>query len=194
LKLILFLIISVLLSAKEPFIDNKTLDSIEKRYGIFAKERFISLQNLLNSLENKDELVKLSAINSFFNKVRYISDMKLYNRSDYWATPFEFLAKDGGDCEDFVISKYFALIYLGISSKKLFFTYVKSKKFSKPHMVLTYFKRSNSIPLVLDNYNKKVLPASKRDDLIPIYNLNIDELNKSKKLNELLIAIKRKKI
>lgn len=43
-------------------------------------------------------------------------------------------------------------------------------------MVLTYFKTPKSEPLVLGNYNHKILPASKRRDLIPIYNFNGDAL------------------
>jgi len=77
-----------------------------------------------------------------------------------------------GDCEDYVISKYFALVYLGVDPAKLFFTYVRSTKFKAAHMVLTYFKTPRSIPLVLDNNNHKVLPATRRKDLTPVYNFN----------------------
>ena len=91
----------------------------------------------------------------------------------------EFLGKDKGDCEDYVISKYFALLYLGVSSKKLFFTYVRSTKFKAAHMVLTYFKTPRSEPLILDNNNQKIFPASKRKDLRPIYNFNGESLTKA---------------
>ena len=103
------------------YINDDILKSVEQKYDVFAKERFIYLRDILEQLEDKDELVKLSVINKFFNEVKYKSDIKNYNKSDYWATPFEFLAKDSGDCEDFVIAKYFALIYLNIEAKKLFF-------------------------------------------------------------------------
>ena len=127
------------------------------------------------------EIDKLNSVNDFYNGVRYSSDKKVYNLSDYWATPFEFLGKDRGDCEDYVISKYFALLYLGVNPKKLFFTYVRSKKSKQPHMVLTYFKKPRAQPLILDNMNRKILLASKRKDLIPIYNFNPNSLKSSKK-------------
>jgi predicted transglutaminase-like cysteine proteinase len=122
--------------------------------------------------------------------------------SDYWATPWEFLGKDIGDCEDYVISKYFALKYLGVDYKKLFFSYVRSTKFNQPHMVLTYFETPKSEPLVLDNNNHKIFPASQRKDLIPIYNFNGDVLNQigqnkeksHKKWDELKLNMQRKKI
>ena len=129
--------------------------------------------------------------------------MENYNMSDYWATPWEFLAHDAGDCEDYVIAKYFALKYLGIDSKQMYFTYVKSSLFKDAHMVLTYFETPASEPLILDNNNRLVLPASKRPDLTPIYNFNGDVLSASakkanqkttQKWDELILNTKKGKI
>ena len=172
--LILFLLLNNL-SAKA-YVDKKTINKITKKYKMFAKKRFYYLQVTLDGVKNASDIEKLKAVNEFFNSVRYASDMKVYKKKDYWATPYEFLGKDTGDCEDYVISKYFALIYLGMDSSKLFFTYVRSTKFKSPHMVLTYFKTPRSEPLILDNNNHRIFPASKRKDLIPIYNFNGDSL------------------
>lgn len=167
--------------AKEPYVEESLLQKIEQKYNLFARKRFFYLQQTLDDVsEEEDELEKLDAVNSFYNDVKYASDMKVYNKEDYWATPWEFLGKDMGDCEDYVISKYFALRYLGIDYKKLFFTYVRSTKFKAPHMVLTYFKTPKSEPLILDNNNRRIFPASKREDLIPIYNFNGEALDKNK--------------
>jgi predicted transglutaminase-like cysteine proteinase len=188
--------------ADTPYVDEQILKKIDKKYKIYAKKRFLALQETLDSVKNRSEMEKLEAVNNFFNDVRYASDMKIYGKKDYWATPWEFLAKDRGDCEDFVISKYFALKYLGIDYKKLFFTYVRSTRFKEPHMVLTYFKTPKSEPLILDNYNRKIFPASQREDLTPIYNFNgdlLDEADKSnkkshKKWDELKLNMQREKI
>lgn len=176
---------------------------------MFAKKRFFYQQKTLDSVVDSSDMEKLKTVNEFYNGVKYSSDIKVYKKKDYWATPYEFLGKDKGDCEDYVIAKYFALKYLGVDTKKLFFTYVRSTKFKAPHMVLTYFKTPKSEPLVLDNYNRRIFPASKRKDLIPIYNFNGDSLykasksgtgkklkqNKShKKWDELQINIKKRKI
>lgn len=187
-------------SASEPYVDELLLEKIGKKYKIFAKKRFFFLQQTLDEAIDKDDLTKLEAVNSFFNDVRYSPDSKVYNKSDYWATPWEFLGKDRGDCEDYVISKYFALKYLGIEPKKLFFTYVRSTKFKQPHMVLTYFKTPKSEPLILDNNNHKIFPASKRKDLTPIYNFNGEVLQTGKKQkthkkwDQLKLNMQRKKI
>jgi hypothetical protein len=38
--------------------------------------------------------------------------------------------------------------------------------------VLAYYETPNAVPLVLDNINKRILRASQRRDLIPIYSFN----------------------
>ncbi|MEA1918976.1 MAG: transglutaminase-like cysteine peptidase [Campylobacterota bacterium] len=152
------------------------LNAIEKKYGPQAKNRFTLLNSSLEALKGKSDFEKLIGVNDFYNNVPYESDLNNWGKKDYWSTPFEFLGRDRGDCEDYVIAKYFALRYLGVDSKKLYFSYVKSLKYKQAHMVLTYFKTPKSIPLVLDNYNPKIFPATKRRDLIPVYNFNGDSL------------------
>ncbi len=176
LLLILSALFVTLTYAQKPYVEKQLADRITKKYKMFAKKRFEALEKTLNSVKNGSDLEKLEAVNKFYNGVRYMSDIKVYGKKDYWATPWQFLGKDKGDCEDYVISKYFALIYLGVDSKKLFFTYVKSSKFKAAHMVLTYFKTPRSEPLILDNNNHKIFPASKRKDLTPIYNFNGESL------------------
>ena len=182
LKVILLLLLFLSVShAGKPYVEDSLMQKITKKYKLYAKRRFVFLQKTLNGVKTQGDIAKLKAVNDYFNNVRYATDMKVYKKRDYWATPWEFLGKDKGDCEDYVISKYFALIYLGVDSKKLFFTYVKSTKFRETHMVLTYFKTPRSEPLVLDNNNLRIFPASKRKDLIPIYNFNGESLYKASK-------------
>lgn len=192
------------------FIDKKTISQVEKKYGTFAKNRVHSLIKLMNSLKNAPEDKKLLEVNNFFNKVRYQSDLKTWGEKDYWATRMEFLGKDKGDCEDYATAKYFTLKELGVSESKMYLSYVTATKQKVAHMVLTYFKTKRSMPLVLDNYNKKILPANKRPDLIPIYSFNAQALylakqqglgkqvpsglTKNKKWVKLLQDIKRNKI
>ncbi len=154
------------------YVNPSLVNKIEKAHGPFAKKRFYYLDKTLMSLQGTTDLSKLTEVNTFYNEVGYQIDQVTYNKSDYWATPWEFLGRDKGDCEDYVIAKYFALIYLGIDPKKLYFTYVRSSRFKGAHMVLTYFETPSSMPLVLDNNNHKVIPANRRPDLTPIYNFN----------------------
>ncbi|HUH42176.1 MAG TPA: transglutaminase-like cysteine peptidase [Sulfurimonas sp.] len=181
--LLLLFVASSLLSF-EPFTDKELLPAIEQKHDTFAKERAFLLQERLDMLRGKSDLQKLEGVNDFFNEIEYASDIQISSKGDYLATPWEFLCNNLSDSEDYVMSKYFALKYLKVDHKKLFFTYVRSTKFEEPHMVLTYFETPRSEPLILDNDNRKIFPASKRDDLTPIYNFNGDTLYKVGKNSE----------
>lgn len=167
---------AILFSSPEFSIAKAFLDKIEKEYGVFAKRRAFALVQMMNGARDLDEMGKMEKVNDFFNQTPYASDKDTYGVSDYWATRLEFIGHDKADCEDYVIAKYFTLKELGVSPKKLYMTYAKSIKYKTAHLVLTYYETPKSIPLVLDNYNFKILPASVRVDLIPIYSFSGDEL------------------
>lgn len=156
------------------------MDKIEKEYGIYAKRRAVALVQMMNEARGLDEISKLEKVNDFFNQTPYASDKSVWGTSDYWATRLEFIGKDKGDCEDFVIAKFFTLKELGVPSSKLYMTYAKSLRYNAAHLVLTYYETPKSTPLVLDNYNYKIFPATQRRDLIPIYSFKGDELFKAK--------------
>ncbi|WP_323594226.1 transglutaminase-like cysteine peptidase [Aliarcobacter butzleri] len=175
--IIIFLLFSTL---NADFASESLIDKVEKKYNKFAKNRFVALNKLLEKIKNEDVQTKLEKVNDFFNNVKYSSDQKIYGVSDYWATPIEFLARDEGDCEDYVIAKYFALEYLGVPTSKMFLSYVKVKKSNEAHMVLSYFETPTSEPIILDSLKKVILPASKRDDLTPVFNFNPNILKGNK--------------
>ncbi len=191
-------------------IDNSVLEYTLKEHGIAAKKRVISLIKLLNKIDTMSEKQKLKEINDFFNKIKFKNDIKVWKKKDYWATREEFLNIAVGDCEDYVIAKYFSLRQLGISDEKIFLTYVKAIKYKQSHMVLTYFETKHSTPLVLDNIVKEILPSSKRRDLRPLFNFNGEKIYMAKqrglgrvvpkgkinlkKWSNLILKIKREKL
>lgn len=156
------------------------IEKLGQKYGAKAKRRLETWQNLLTELKGESERNKLERVNNFFNQVRFIDDIKHWKKKDYWATPVEFLITNGGDCEDFSIAKYYTLKELGVPVDKMNLAYVKALRYNQAHMVLTYYKNPKSTPLVLDNINKSILPASKRPDLLHVYSFNGDKLWLSK--------------
>ncbi|MGH1463152.1 MAG: transglutaminase-like cysteine peptidase [Neptuniibacter sp.] len=156
------------------------IEKLGQKYGELPKKRIQAWQNLLTELAPLDEKTKLVRVNSFFNQVRFIDDIKHWRKKDYWATPVEFLISNGGDCEDFSIAKYYTLKELGVPISKMNIAYVKALTYNQAHMVLTYYKTPKSTPLVLDNINKTILPANKRPDLAHVYSFNGDNLWLSK--------------
>jgi predicted transglutaminase-like cysteine proteinase len=117
----------------------------------------------------------LAPVNGFFNRVPSVSDQDHWGAADYWATPAEFLASNGGDCEDYAIAKYFTLKELGVPVSRLRLVYARGWK-GGAHMVLTYHSAPGAEPLVMDNLEGGIRPASERPDLIPVYSFNDDDL------------------
>ena len=161
------------LSAQATFVFNEALfQKVQVRFGIEASNRVRDWQEVIADNKNSDTADQLYEVNRFFNRLEFVDDLKHWNKNDYWATPVEFLSTNGGDCEDFSIAKYFSLRAMGVPAVKLRLMYVKALRYNMAHMVLAYYETPKSIPLVLDNLNKDILPANKRRDLRPVYSFN----------------------
>ena len=141
-------------------------------------DRISELMLLKKSLNDvDDDFIKLNAVNDFFNEFRFKSDKKIYNKADYWASRKEFIFKGSGDCEDFVIAKYFTLIELGVDESKL--SLLHNIYRDDYHLVLAYKEDKFSDPFILDNINKTILPLTQRDDILVLFTLKtIDISNK----------------
>ncbi|MBI3919369.1 MAG: transglutaminase-like cysteine peptidase [Betaproteobacteria bacterium] len=148
---------------------------LAEKFGPVAKNRLTGWRDILTQPKYKKlpERQKLEFVNDFMNQTPFVDDIVHWGKTDYWATPVEFLSTNGGDCEDFSIAKYFTLRALGVSDEKLRITYVKEiVQYNQAHMVLAYFPSPDDEPQVLDNINKSILPASARTDLLPVYSFN----------------------
>ena len=159
-------------NAVGPAFDADALRAIERRYGPAAARRVQDWRQLIDTARDRPLPARLLAVNDFFNQMQFVDDIIHWQKSDYWATPVEFLATEGGDCEDFAIAKYFTLLELGVPESRLQITYVKALRLNQAHMVLAYYANPAADPLVLDNLVPDVLPGSSRDDLVPVYSFN----------------------
>ncbi|MFA0441764.1 sulfate adenylyltransferase [Vibrio sp. 10N.286.49.C2] len=148
------------------------INTVSNIYGARAGKRVETWRAVLSDLQGQPEKVQLAKVNAFFNQLNFVDDIKLWGKKDYWATPLEFLGSNAGDCEDFTIAKYFSLLELGVSDKKLRLVYVKAIELNQFHMVLAYYETPRAQPLILDNLIGEIKPASKRNDLLPIYSFN----------------------
>lgn len=163
------------------------LDEVEatagRRYGDEVVRQVREWRETLATLQNVPEREQLKGANRFFNrKLNFLDDIELWKDTDYWATPLESLAKRAGDCEDFVIAKYISLRLLGVADEKLRLIYVRARigggrsSLTQAHMVLGYFATPTAEPLVLDNLVGDILPASRRNDLFPVFSFNSNGL------------------
>ena len=108
-------------------------------------------------------MISVKSINRALNAIRYQSDGA---GKDVWKTPNEF-KKNGGDCEDYAIAKYFELKKRGHSIKNTSIAYCELKRHDRnnpeAHMVLIHNGK------VLDNITNKISPIHVRKDLRIIY-------------------------
>ncbi|WP_459937574.1 transglutaminase-like cysteine peptidase [Desulfonatronum parangueonense] len=166
-------------SADENFrISRNHLKQAEIKYGERAVTKLLKWEEMIRATDrNKTDLNKLEKVNQFFNtRMMYVADMDLWGVEDYWATPFEFLSRSAGDCEDFAIAKYFTLKAMGVKEDRLNIMYVKSLRCGSSHMVLAYYETPKSEPLILDNSIDCILAASQRKDLLPVFSFNASGL------------------
>lgn len=112
---------------------------------------------------------QLRAVNRYANEKDYVLDLDNYGVDDYWAIAREFL-RNGGDCEDFAITKYFSLRWLGYPRDDLRIVVVQDTNLRVPHAVLAV-GRGDDI-LVLDNQVREVLPHRQVVHYAPVYSIN----------------------
>ncbi|MBS1144803.1 MAG: transglutaminase [Proteobacteria bacterium] len=149
------------------------------RFGQDRLPLLLDWQRMLGEGRKAQEAEKLRRVNDFINRrITFDDDMSVWGQRDYWATPSETIGQGRGDCEDLSIAKYYSLIDLGIPVSKLRLVYVKAAQtgpegtFLQAHMVLAYYATPSADPLVLDNLNPQILPATRRSDLSPIFSFN----------------------
>jgi predicted transglutaminase-like cysteine proteinase len=167
--------VSVYSQATQIRLEEKVLASAEAKYGAAARKRLEDWQKLLDGERARTESQKLTLVNDFFNQITWVSDPDHWKKADYWATPTEMLATNGGDCEDFAIAKYFTLVALGVPDEKLKITYVKTRDpnpINQSHMVLAYYSTPTGQPLILDNLIPQIKSGAQRPDLTPVYSFN----------------------
>ena len=128
-----------------------------------------SWQRIMAQARGLAPMEQLKKVNSFFNKWPYRLDQDIYGTSDWWATPQEFL-KLSGDCEDYSITKYYALRELGFSPDNLRIVVLKDRIRGIAHAILVVMLDGDAY--VLDNVSSVVFSHNKYSHYVPYYSLN----------------------
>ena len=170
----ILLIPTLFLTGARSVDDQAMVQAVRQVYGDKAAARTVAWRELIaqGQRENWSEQRKLTEVNRFFNRLRFIDDYLLWGMKDYWAVPLEFLGAAAGDCEDYSIAKYFSLLELGVPEDRMRMVYVKALAYQQFHMVVAYYPKPSAIPLILDNINAAIKPATQRRDLVPIFSFN----------------------
>ncbi len=123
----------------------------------------------LDTLRQAGPERQISAVNEFINANTFISDRDNWGMKDYWSAPGEFFA-NGGDCEDYAISKYLSLRRLGFRADDLRLVVLVDRTRRLAHAVLVVKRDGRA--LVLDNLEDRVRPWSELPHYRPLYSLN----------------------
>lgn len=126
-------------------------------------------ENFLSERKGKGKLDNIKAVHKYINSTKYIVDIANWGIDDYWATPSEFLIKDG-DCEDYAIAKYYSLIRLGFHDSEMRIVILNDKNLKLLHSVLIV--KMNGKDYMLDNQISQVVEAKNIHHYQPIYSIN----------------------
>jgi predicted transglutaminase-like cysteine proteinase len=123
----------------------------------------------LQKLVGDTAMEQVVAVNRYVNQWRYRTDWETFGRSDYWATPSEFL-HSSGDCEDYAITKYVSLRRLGFAAESVRLVVLRDSRRNLAHAVLAV--RVGDKVYILDNLNDSVLRHEAIRNYRPYYSLN----------------------
>jgi predicted transglutaminase-like cysteine proteinase len=105
-----------------------------------------------------DPMAQIKTANKLMNQHKYIEDINNWSKTEYWATSYEFMKKNG-DCEDFSIAKYMLLKAVGIPVENMRIFQVRLRSLGGiGHAILVVYQGNKAY--VLDNRNPSVMDAS----------------------------------
>lgn len=164
--------------------DEARMNAAAQRLGPRAVAGVRELQALIARIRGLDVARQLAEVNDHFNtRIAYAADAEVWGVPDYYATPLELLGKGRGDCEDYAAAKLFTLLAAGVPASRLSMAYVRLSRLAaasgrpagaEEHMVLAYLPPGGGAdPLVLDNVEPAIRPASQRPDLQVVHFLDV---------------------
>lgn len=137
--------------------------------GLFTTCHLQDWSAFLQSLAGLPPEEKMRRVNSYHNKARYILDVVNWRVEDYWATPLQFLDRNG-DCEDYAIAKFMSLRAVGFSNDQLRIVVLRDLNLKLAHAILIV--DLNGKKYVLDNQIATTVPADLIRHYQPIYSVN----------------------
>ncbi|MFA6028455.1 MAG: transglutaminase-like cysteine peptidase [Elusimicrobiota bacterium] len=124
-------------------------------------------RTVFEDLRGRPEKEQMELVHSRWNQVPYKPD----SRDNGWATPEEFM-RDGGDCEEYAVAKYFSLRELGWSSERLRILVVHHHLLGLKHAVLLV--RLEGSAWILDNLSWSVYRTEENVFYTPLFSFNED--------------------
>jgi predicted transglutaminase-like cysteine proteinase len=116
---------------------------------------------------------RIGVVNRAINlAVRPMSDLAQWGVADRWSAPLATLTSGRGDCEDYAIAKYAALIAAGFAEDDLRLVIVRDIAIGEDHAIVTARLDGNWI--VLDNRRLALLTDAEMQRVVPLFVLDHD--------------------
>jgi predicted transglutaminase-like cysteine proteinase len=114
---------------------------------------------------------RIGIINRAINlAIRPMSDLAQWGVIDRWSSPLETFTTGRGDCEDYAIAKYVALMQAGVAAEDVRLVVVRDLAFGEDHAVVA--TRLNGDWIILDNRWLTLVEDSEMRQTIPLFVLD----------------------
>ena len=137
--------------------------------SLFNRCHLRAWKSFLETMKGEDLMIQVRAVNAFMNRQPYLSDPRNYGVPDYWASPYQFLTRDG-DCEDYAIAKFMSLRALGVPNDMMRIVVLQDLNLHVGHAILVVYVDGEA--WVLDNQIRGIVPADAIHHYRPIYSIN----------------------
>jgi predicted transglutaminase-like cysteine proteinase len=151
------------------YFDEKKLADAPCTASAFNRCHLAEWSRFIESVRGLEPRRQVAEVNRYMNQKRYVIDPVNYGVADYWATPLQFLTKNG-DCEDYAIAKFFSLRALGFDNDTLRILVVDDLNLKIAHAVLVVYL--NGVPSILDNQVAPVVRVDAIRHYRPIFSVN----------------------
>lgn len=147
-------------------LDVAEADCSDERFNRCHLREWLAFLDSIRGLPREQQLQR---VNEYANRKTYVLDLDNYGLEDYWAVAREFLY-NGGDCEDYAITKLFSLRWLGIDADTLRIVVLQDTNLRIPHAVLAVYQDGEIF--ILDNQIEKVVRHRDIVHYVPVYSIN----------------------
>jgi predicted transglutaminase-like cysteine proteinase len=129
---------------------------------------------IVEAARARSGLARIGEINRAVNlTIRPVSDLTQYGVPDVWASPLMTFSSGAGDCEDYAIAKYVALLEAGLPREDLRLIVVYNRPVHEQHMVAA--AKVDGRWVVLDNRTMRLIADADIADLAPLAMLDTTE-------------------
>jgi predicted transglutaminase-like cysteine proteinase len=150
-----------------------------------AAQKFLAIVDQGRALTGR---MRIGVINRAINMaIEPVSDMAQWGVEDRWSAPLETFTTHKGDCEDYAIAKYVALLETGMAGSDVKLMIVHNTAAHEEHAVTAV--RLDDSWIILDNRWLRLVEDKAMPDMVPLFALDNDGVRRF--LPDVLIGAQR---